>query len=182
MAFWVVTCVGIALFAFVAATFNELVAARNRVRARWADIDVQLQRRHDLVPQLSATVAAYADFERSTLTAVAEARSRALAATGVEQRGQVEGQLAQQLARVVALRESYPELKASASFGKLQDELVEIEDRLQEARTAYNEAVQAFNTLIANFPQLLIARPFGFAVQDYFQAEMRSAGTNAVAG
>jgi len=181
MIYWVVACAGIALLAFVAATFNELVAARNAVRARWADIDVQLQRRHDLVPQLSATVAAYADFERSTLSAIAEARSRALAATGVGQRGQVETQFAQQLARVVALGESYPALKASANFSKLQDELVDIEDRLQDARSAYNAAVQAFNTLIANFPQLLVARPFGFAAQDYFQAETRPVG-KATAG
>lgn len=182
MFFWVVTCVGIALLAFLAVTFNDLVAARNRVRARWADIDVQLQRRHDLVPQLSATVAAYADFERKTLTAVAEARSRALAATGVGQRAQVENQLAQQLARFVAVAENYPDLKANANFSKLQDELVEIEDRLQDARTAYNEAVQVFNTQIANFPQLLVARPFGFVAQDYFQAETRATGLNTAAG
>ena len=179
MIYWVVACVGLALVAFVAATFNELVEGRNRVRARWADIDVQLQRRHDLVPQLTSTVKGYADFERAALTQVAESRSRALAATGIAQRSQVEAQLAQQLARVVAVAENYPDLKASANFSKLQDELVDIEDRLQRARTTYNEAVQAFNTQIGNFPALLVARPFGFSAQDYFQADTRVAGANA---
>ena len=171
MVFWVLICVGIALLAFVAVTFNELIGERNQVRAAWSDIDVQLQRRYDLVPQLAAAVKGYADHERTTLSEVTELRAAAQGVASIAQRGQVEQNLADNVSRLIALKESYPELKASENFLKLQRDLVDIEDHLQYARRFYNGAVRLFNTHIENFPALLIARPFGFREQDFFQAE-----------
>ncbi|MEP6938543.1 MAG: LemA family protein [Rudaea sp.] len=171
MVFWVLTCVGIVLIAFVAVTFNELVGERNQVRAAWSDIDVQLQRRYDLVPQLAAAVKGYADHERNTLSEVTELRAAAQGVASIAQRGQIEQELANHVSRLIALKESYPDLKASENFLKLQHDLVDIEDHLQYARRFYNGAVRLFNTHIENFPALLIARPFGFREQDFFQAE-----------
>jgi LemA protein len=171
MAFWVVLCIAIAAVAFVLITFNELVGERNQVRAAWSDIDVQLQRRHDLVPQLAAAVKGYADHERNTLTAVTELRAAALSGGSIAQRAQIEQDLGNQMTRLIALKEAYPELKASENFLKLQRDLVDVEDHLQYARRFYNGAVRQFNTHIENFPALLIAKPFGFREQDFFQAE-----------
>lgn len=171
MTFWVMLCVAVALLAFVAITFNDLVGERNQVRAAWSDIDVQLQRRHDLVPQLAAAVKGYADHERNTLAAVTELRAAAQGGGSVAQRAQIEQNLADQLTKLIALKENYPELKASENFLKLQRDLVDIEDHLQYARRFYNGAVRQFNTHIENFPALLVARPLGFREQDFFQAE-----------
>lgn len=170
---WFAVCVLIALLGFAVVTFNELVMARNRARTAWADIDVQLQRRHDLIPQLAATVKGYAAYEQATLKAVIELRTRAQATASVEQRGQVEGELGTQVAQLLALQERYPELKASANFLQLQHDLVDTEDRLQAARSAYNEAARVYNTQIETFPDALLARPFGFGKIEYFQAEDR---------
>ncbi len=167
---WVIVCVLIALTAFVGVTFNELIAARNRVRTAWADIDVQLQRRHDLIPQLAAVVKGYADHERETMTAVTELRVRAQQEGSVAAKGQIESQLGTQLGNLIAVQERYPELKANENFLALQRELVDTEDKLQAARTAYNETVRAYNTQIQNFPDATIAKPFGFGAIDYFQA------------
>jgi LemA protein len=174
MFLWFAGFVLIALLAFVAITFNELVAGRNGVRKAWADIDVQLQRRHDLVPQLAATVKGYADHERNTLSAIAELRTRAQTGVSVAERGQIETELAAQVTRLLALQERYPELKASENFLQLQRDLVDVEDRVQAARSTYNDAVREYNTQIQNFPELLLARPLGFGAFDFFQAEDRA--------
>jgi len=174
MVLWFAGFVLIALLAFVIITFNELVAGRNGVRKTWADIDVQLQRRHDLVPQLVATVKAYADHERNTLDAVTQSRARAQASSSIAAREQAESELAGQLTRVLALQENYPDLKASANFLQLQRELVDTEDRLQAARSDYNEAVRGYNVQIQNFPEFLLARPFGFREAEFFQAQDRT--------
>lgn len=171
MILWVVGFAAIALALFVGVTFNELVVERNQVRAAWADIDVQLQRRHDLVPQLAATVKGYADYEKATLTAVTELRARAQAGGTVAQRGEIESQLSSNITRLLALSERYPELKASQNFLQLQHDLVDVEDHLQYARRFYNGAVRQYNTQIQQFPNLLLAKPFGFGPLDYFQAE-----------
>ncbi len=171
MTFWVVICVLIALAVFVGATFNELIASRNRVRTAWADIDVQLQRRHDLVPQLVATVQGYAAHERETLTAITELRSQAQQQASIAEKSQIESRLGKQVDRILAIQESYPDLKASQNFLELQRELVDVEDRLQSARSDYNEAVRAYNTQIQNFPDVAMAKPFGFGAMDYFQAD-----------
>ena len=171
MMFWVAGCVLIALLLYVAITFNELIAERNQVRAAWSDIDVQLQRRHDLIPQLAATVKGYADHERSVLSAVTELRSRAQAGGSVAQRGRIETELAGQVNQVLALQERYPQLKASENFLQLQRDLVAVEDHVQNARRFYNGAVRDYNTHIQNFPDLLLASPFGFRAAEFFQAE-----------
>jgi len=168
---WVVVCVLIALGAFVGITFNELVASRNRVRTAWADIDVQLQRRHDLIPQLAAVVKGYADHENETLVAIAALRAKAQQENSVAEKSAVESQLGAQMNRVIAIQERYPDLKANQNFLELQRELVSTEDKLQAARSAYNDVVRAYNTQIQNFPDVVIAKPFGFRAMDYFQAE-----------
>jgi LemA protein len=172
---WVIVCIAIALLLYVGVTFNELVAERNQVRAAWADIDVQLQRRHDLVPQLAATVKGYAEHERATLSAITELRTRAQAATSVAERAPIEAQIGAQASQLLALQERYPDLKASGNFLQLQRDLVEVEDHLQYARRFYNGAVRQFNTHIQHFPELLLAGPFGFRAQDFFQADEREA-------
>ena len=171
MILWIVGCVAIALLLYLAVTFNELVAQRNQVRAAWSDIDVQLQRRHDLIPQLAATVKGCADYERSTLSAVTELRARAQAGGSIAQRGEIESQLAAQVTQLLALQERYPDLKASGNFLQLQKDLVDVEDHLQFARRFYNGAVREYNTHIQHFPELLLAGPFGFRPSEFFQAE-----------
>jgi LemA protein len=171
MTFWIIACVLIALAFFVGITFNELIASRNRVKTAWADIDVQLQRRHDLVPQLVATVQGYAEHERETLTAITDLRAKAQQSESVAEKSQLESKLGTQVDRVLAIQERYPELKASENFLELQRQLVAIEDQLQSARSAYNETVRAYNNQIQNFPDILIAKPFAFGAMDYFQAD-----------
>ena len=175
MIVWVAGCALLALLVYVVVTFNELVAARNQVRAAWADIDVQLQRRHDLVPQLAATVKGYADHERSTLAAVTELRALAQAGGSVAERGRLEGRLAAQVTQLLALQESYPDLKASGNFLQLQRDLVDVEDHLQYARRFYNGAVREYNNATQHFPELVFAAPFGFKQADFFQADERGA-------
>jgi LemA protein len=170
MTVWVIVCVVIALAAFIAVTFNELIASRNRVRTAWADIDVQLQRRHDLIPQLAAVVKGYADHESQTLTAVTELRAKAQQETSVTEKSQIESQIGAGLSKLIAVQENYPDLKANENFLALQRELVDTEDKLQTARNTYNETFRAYNTQIQNFPDVTIAEPFGFDQIDYFQA------------
>jgi LemA protein len=170
MATWVIVCILIAAAAFAAITFNELIAARNRVRTAWANIDVQLQRRHDLIPQLAAVVKGYAAHESETLTAVTELREKAQQQKSVAEKGEIESQIGTGLGRLIAVQENYPNLKANENFLALQRELVDTEDKLQSARNDYNEAVRAYNTQIQNFPDVTIAKPFGFSAMDYFQA------------
>lgn len=154
--------------------FNRLIRLRNQFRTAWADIDVQLQRRHDLVPQLVEAVKGYAAHERATLEAVTELRTRAQAAHGVQSQGQAESKLEQALSRLIALKEAYPELKASGNFQQLSSGLVSVEDQLQFARRFYNGAVRDYNDAIQRFPDLLIARVFGFRGSEFFQAESGS--------
>lgn len=152
-------------------TFNRLVAERNQMRAAWSDIDVQLLRRHDLTPQLVTAVQAYADYERSTLTTITELRTRLRDATALADRARLEDQLGTQIERLLALQESYPDLKANQNFLQLQRDLVEIEDHLQYARRFYNGAVRQLNTRIEHFPELIVARLAGFQRGEFFEAE-----------
>ncbi len=151
--------------------FNRLVADRNQARAAWSDIDVQLTRRHDLTPQLVAAVRGYADYERATLTAVTEMRARVDAAVALADRARLEDELGRQIERLLALAESYPDLKASGNFLQLQRDLVAIEDHLQYARRFYNGAVRQLNTRIEQFPDLVVARLAGFRRLEFFEAE-----------
>ncbi|HMN35221.1 MAG TPA: LemA family protein [Chiayiivirga sp.] len=168
---WVVFAFIAGVLVWVAIAFNRLVRLRNQVRTAWADIDVQLHRRHDLVPSLVAAVRAYAGHEQATLESVALARSRAMSATTPTPQGRAETELEAGIGRLLALRESYPELKASGNFAQLQRDLVAVEDQLQYARRFYNGAVRDYNDAIQRVPDVLIARVFSFLPGEFFQAE-----------
>jgi LemA protein len=147
------------------------VRQRNQVRNAWADIDVQLTRRHDLVPQLVATVQGYAGHEKAVLEVVTELRTQAMRQTSPARLGEVEGQLEQALSRLFALKEAYPDLKASDNFAQLTRELVAVEEHLQYARRFYNGAVRDFNDAVQRVPDVLVARTFGFAPAEFYQAK-----------
>jgi LemA protein len=151
-------------------TFNRLVRLRNQVRAGWSDIDVQLMRRHDLVPRLVEAVRAYARHESATLERVAALRSEAMAATSPTRLATIEAQLNHDVGRLLVLNEAYPELKASENFLQLQRDLVDVEDHLQYARRFYNGAVRALNDGVQRFPDLWIARTCGFGAAEFFDA------------
>lgn len=153
----------------IAVIYNRLIRDRNRSDSAWSDIDVQLQRRYDLIPQLVAAVDQYAGYERATLLAVSELRSRAMTVTDVAERGEVEGKLIDELTRLVALAEQYPDLQANENFLQLQRDLVETENYLQFARRFYNGAVRQLNTRIETVPNNLVAQLAGFSQRGYFQ-------------
>ncbi|HEU4618268.1 MAG TPA: LemA family protein [Gammaproteobacteria bacterium] len=161
--------------------FNRLIRYRNGTRAGWSDIDVQLQRRHDLIPRLVETVRGYAGYERATLEAVTELRTLSRTARGPSEKARIEQQIETGAHRLLALAESYPDLKANRNFLELQKELVEVEDHLQHARRFYNGAVRELNTRIESFPDLLVARPFGFREAEFFEAEHEARAPVAVA-
>lgn len=160
--------VAAAVAIFVIALYNRLAELRLLVANSWADIDVQLKRRHDLVPQLVSVVTGHAGYERGTLEAVVEARGRALEARGPAAQGAAEAPLAGSLERLLVLAEAYPDLKAMAAFRDLQRGLTEVEDHLQNARRYYNAVVRDYNTRIAQFPSNLVATAFGFAPAEFF--------------
>ena len=151
--------------------FNGLVRHRNLMRNAWADIDVQLSRRHDLVPQLVSAVKAYAAHEKAVLDSVTELRAQALQQQRPPRLFEVETALENALGRIFALQEAYPDLKASENFLKLQGQLVDIEDHLQYARRFYNGAVRDHNDAVLMFPTSLVARVFGFRAGEFYQAE-----------
>jgi LemA protein len=151
------------------AMYNGLVRLRNEVRNAWAQIDVQLKRRHDLIPNLVETVKGYAGHEKSTLDAVVAARSRAVSAQGVENQARAEGELSQALSRLLMLVESYPNLKANENFLALQEELASTENRIGFSRQFYNDSVMNYNTRIQSFPPNIIAGMFGFTASPFFE-------------
>jgi LemA protein len=167
---WIVATL-VALAALVAILYNRLVRDRNRVIGAWSDIDVQLQRRHDLIPQLVKAVDQYARYERATLEAVTALRAEAMRMTDVDALGRAEEELSGGVKRLLALAERYPDLKADGNFQKLQHELVETEDYLQFARRYYNGSVREFNTRIETVPHNFIAGWFGFTARSWFQKE-----------
>jgi LemA protein len=153
--------------------YNRLVAARNLARQGFADIDVQLKRRADLVPRLVEAVRGYAAYEKALLTTVTELRSAALADKSLAARFGHERQLGEGLKQLVLLQEAYPQLKADANFRQLSQSLVEVEDHLQNARRFYNGAVKQYQTQLESFPDILVARVFGFAPLPFFETEDR---------
>jgi LemA protein len=165
-----------ALWVWAVWLFNRLVRDRNRVLAAWSDIDVQLKRRHDLIPKLVDAVRQYAAYEQSTLNALTELRARSEADGGAATRGPIEHELSAGLRRLIAVAENYPELKANANFLDLQQQLSTVETDIQYARRYYNGAVRNLNTRIDSFPDLIIARLFGYRYADYFQLEEDEAG------
>ena len=159
------------LLAWLIVIYNRLVRDRNRVKTAWSDIDVQLKRRYDLVPKLVSAVEQYARYEQSTLQTIIEIRSRASLVEKVDEKAPLENLLASGLGKLMALVEDYPELKADRSFLQLQNDLSDIENHIQYARRYYNGAVRNLNTRIETFPDLIVARPFGFTPQPFFELD-----------
>jgi len=166
----IVVVLGILLFWFIM-TWNRFVRLRNLIKQAWSDVDVQLKRRHDLIPKLLAAVKGYAAHERNTLAAVTEARSRCLQLPEGAERIAAEASLAAGLKQLFALAESYPELKADQSFLELQREISEIEDTIQMARRFYNGSVRLYNVQRESFPSLIVARIFDMPPAHYFELE-----------
>lgn len=153
------------------ATYNGLVKLTNRTEEAWSDIDVQLKRRYNLIPNLVETVKGYASHEKEVFQKVSEARARAMGAEGVKEKQEAENALAGTLKTLFAVSESYPELKASQNFLELQRELRDTEDKIQAARRFYNGNVRDLNTKIESFPANLIASSFGFKQKELFELE-----------
>ena len=151
--------------------YNRLVALRNRAKEAWADIDVQLRRRYDLIPNLVETVKGYASHERELFEKVTEARTRAMGAQGIKEKGEAENMLAGTLKTLFAVAENYPQLRASENFQKLQDELTDTENKIQAARRFYNTNVRDLNIQIESFPSNIIANIFRFTKMDFFEIE-----------
>jgi LemA protein len=152
-------------------SYNGLVRLRTRVDDAWAQIEVQLKRRHDLIPNLVETVKGYAAHERETLDSVVQARNQAVSAAGPQQQGQAEGVLSQALGRLFALAEAYPNLKANENFLNLQEELTSTEDRVAYARQFYNDSVMSYNTKIQSIPPRLYAGAMGFTPRQFFEIQ-----------
>jgi LemA protein len=165
----IVLIFGIALIIAGVILYNRLIRSRNRVDTAWSDIDVQLQRRHDLIPNLVKAVDQYAGYERATLEAVTELRAEAKRISDVEDLGKVEEELSAGLQRLIAVAEDYPDLKANENFLNLQSELAETENYLQFARRYYNGSVRDYNTMIATVPSNIVASMFDFIERKFFQ-------------
>lgn len=160
----------IALF-WLIGVYNGLIKLRNRVKEAWSDIDVQLKRRYDLIPNLMETVKGYMKHEEGVLTKVTEARSQAMSAKGVEAKGKAENMLSETLKSLFAVAENYPDLKASQNFLQLQDEISDTENKIQASRRFYNGQVRDFNTKIQIFPNNLIAGILNFKAENFFAIE-----------
>jgi LemA protein len=161
---------------YLVVLYNGLVSLRNRIENAWAQIDVQLKRRYDLIPNLVETVKGYAAHERETLEAVIQARNMAMAAQGPQQQAQSENMLSGALKSLFALSEAYPDLKANENFLNLQEELTGTEGRIAYARQFYNDTVYRYNTKIQSFPAVVIAGRFGFKEREYFEADDEARG------
>lgn len=180
MAGWIVLGIIAVLVLWAVFSYNGLVRLREQVENGWRQIDVQLKRRHDLIPNLVNTVKGAMEFEKETLSKVIEARSRAVSAGTVQEKGAAENFLTQALGRLFALVESYPDLKSNKNILELQEELTSTENRVGFARQFYNDLVARFNTKQSVFPDMLIASAFGFKKADYFQAEQAASSVPKV--
>jgi LemA protein len=171
LALWIILGVVALVVIFVWATYNSLVTLRIRVEEAWSDINVQLKRRLDLIPNLIETVKGYAKHESGVFTAVTEARANVINANGVKETAAAENQFEGALKSLFAVAESYPDLKASQNFVELQNELVDTEDKIQASRRFYNSGVTALNTKIQTFPANIVAAIFKFTNRDFFDVD-----------
>ena len=167
----VVIVVLVLLALFVVWLYNNLVRQRNRVDNAWAQVEVQLKRRWDLIPNLVETVKGYAAHERETFEAVTNARAAAQKAQGPAEAGQAEGILSQALGRLFAVAEAYPELRATENFQQLQAQLADTENKVAVSRQVYNDTVLTYHNAIQTFPGMLLAGPFGFTKREFFEVE-----------
>jgi LemA protein len=165
----VIAVIVILLIVFVIAAYNGMIRSRNKVDEAWSGIDVQLKRRHDLVPNLVESVKGYAAHEKGTFEKVTQARAAAMQASGPEEAGKAETQLTQALGGLRVVAEQYPELRATENFQQLQRQLSELEDEIQASRRIYNSNVQSFNTKIQQFPGSIIANQGGFTAKPFFE-------------
>lgn len=165
---WVLLGLLVLLILWGISTYNGIVAMNQRANQAFADIDVQLKQRHDLIPNLVETVKGYAGHEKDTLEAVVKARNAAISATGPAAQSAAEAQLGGAIGRLMALSEAYPELKANTNFLQLQEQLGHIEDKLAAARRFFNNAVSEFNAGIQSFPAVLFAKNFGWMARPFF--------------
>jgi LemA protein len=165
---WIVLGVIVVLVAWIVMIYNQLVAMRQRVGQAFADVDVQLKQRHDLIPNLVETVKGYATHERGTLEEVVKARNAAMTAQGPAQQAAAENMLSGALRQLFALSEAYPDLKANQNFQQLQAELSDVENKIAASRRFFNNAVQEYNTGIQQFPAALFAAALGFSQRTFF--------------
>jgi LemA protein len=168
---WVILALVVLAVVVLILVYNGLVQKRVRCQEAWSQIDVQLKRRYDLIPNLVETVKGYAAHERGTLEAVIQARNTAMAATGVAQRAEAENMLSGALRQLFALSEAYPNLKANENFAQLQEELTGTENKISFARQHYNDCAGIYNTARQVFPNNIVAGMFNFQVQEYFQVQ-----------
>ncbi|MEX1258853.1 MAG: LemA family protein [Gemmatimonadota bacterium] len=170
---WILIVLGLAAVVVLAvvAMYNGLVRLREQVDASWSNIDVELKRRHDLIPNLVETVKGYATHEQTTLERVIQARNAALSAKGPAETAAAENVLTGALRQIFALSEAYPDLKANQNFLQLQGQLSQVEDQIQRARSTYNGVVRDYNTKIRQIPTNLIATAFGFDAREFFEIE-----------
>ena len=166
---WIILIILAVIVLWLIATYNGLVTRRNRVQESWSDIDVQLKRRYDLIPNLVEAVKGYMTHERATLEKVTQARTAAMGAKTMAEHAKSENMLTEALKSVFAVAENYPDLKASQNFLQLQDELSDTENKIQAARRFYNSNVMNLNTKIQSFPTNLIAGAFSFKASEFFE-------------
>ncbi len=170
---FVIIAVVVAIVGWLMFTFNSLVRGRNRVKEAWADIDVQLKRRYDLIPNLVEAVKGYMQHESGVLEAVTKARTAAMGASSVTEKGEADNMLTGALKSLFAVSENYPDLKANENFMELQRELTDTENKIQAARRFYNTNVRDFNTSIEQVPANIVAGMFGFNTRDFFELEAK---------
>ncbi|MBD3282288.1 MAG: LemA family protein [Candidatus Portnoybacteria bacterium] len=168
---YIIIALVVLILIWAIASYNRFVVLKNRAQEAWSDIDVQLKRRHNLIPNLIETVKGYAKHERETLDSVTEARAKAVNAEGVEEKKNAENALSNTLKSLFAVAENYPDLKANANFLELQRELSDTENKIQAARRFYNTNVRDLNVRVEKFPSRLIAGIFGFKKRDFFEIE-----------
>jgi LemA protein len=176
IAVWIVLAILVLLVLYVIVSYNSLVRIRNRTDDAWSQIDVQLRRRYDLIPNLVETVKGYATHERQTFEAVTQARTQGMNAQGVAEQAQAENMITGALKSLFAVAEAYPELKANQNFLALQEELTATEGRISYARQFYNDTVLKLNTKVQTLPTNILAGMFGFKTREYFEADDTSRG------
>ena len=176
IALWIVLGVVALLVLYGIVTYNRLVRNRNQIDNAWSQIDVQLRRRYDLIPNLVNTVKGYAAHEKSTFENVTAARAAGIAAKSVGEQAQAENMITQALRQLMAVVENYPELKANQNFLALQEELTGTEGRIAFARQFYNDQVLGFNNLVQQFPSSIVASMGGFKIREFFEIEEAAAG------
>lgn len=177
---WIVLGIIVIVAAFFIGTYNRLVTLRQRLKNAWSQIEVQLKRRYDLIPNLVNTVKGYATHERETFEKVTQARNMAIQAKDVNEQAGAENLLSGALKSLFAVAENYPQLKADANFRQLQEELTNTEGKIAFSRQFYNDSVMNFNTAIQRFPTVLIAGMFGFHKQEYFNLDEEAASREPV--